>query len=695
MNATFPKQAAHPNGIHNQNVASDGAFVNQQNAANYGDTTFHYGDTYHVNQGDPPQRKFDVALNFLAGGMPRGAESLLDELVRGGHHSTKLAYYYALASLGDRSLNDIDKGVHDKFVTACKIAEEFGPDEWRAALDAMRQFVTAMWQEPPDVDTVQGTIAGLEALPSPRRDEITRHLRMIIDGAAQDSLDGTGERIATERLQGNRAGRAWKFFEPRPAPPRKFEHPRTRSADDTAWIQVGGGALGLLIGVGLLIGGIVEAPITAVSIPLLAIGGYMVLRFGTQQARQAAWRQRKDLEHGYSYVPKQPTDLWRWGSAKFIQEIQQRVDARFREVERRDRGSWETASRGVQEHLKYRLIVLYGGIQTPAAAVDWLIRWHAQQAHAKWRAGTLFAYRSQSASQNQTDTTRLWAGCAIAVLGLFFLLAGGSVVAALFIGVGGYFARTGAAAITFAPWIDAQLRAENEQLFADEQRAYEAWNRELIDRPTDAEMARWLDLDKAYLKIRALKRYGWTSRDLAAHVVMTERYRRATRAKVSHGPPRYSAYVVFVFLLTRHGVREIEFDLDFLTGAVWEERRISFQYDALASARVAEASTRTTNTGRNPEQDQNVAADIASVRRLEFRLTLVNQEAIKVVPENFREPTDTNTEGDTQLMATALQSSGIASALHVLEAVAAEGHDWISREEERRRRASRDWLDVM
>jgi hypothetical protein len=100
-------------GIHKHNVASQGAFVSQQNAAHYGDTTFHYGDTYHVNQGDPPERKLQVAVNFLAGSLPRRAELLLDELVRAGHHSTRLAYYYALATLGDRSLNDIDKVVHD------------------------------------------------------------------------------------------------------------------------------------------------------------------------------------------------------------------------------------------------------------------------------------------------------------------------------------------------------------------------------------------------------------------------------------------------------------------------------------------------------------------------------------------------------------------------------------------------------
>ena len=66
-------------------------------------------------------------------------------------------------------------------------------------------------------------------------------------------------------------------------------------------------------------------------------------------------------------------------------------------------------------------------------------------------------------------------------------------------------------------------------------------------------------------------------------------------------------------------------------------------------------------------------------------------EQISVVAEGFEGLTDESVENEAMLQRLALESSGIAGALHVLEAVSAEGRDWIVREQERRRRRSEDW----
>jgi hypothetical protein len=156
---------------------------------------------------------------------------------------------------------------------------------------------------------------------------------------------------------------------------------------------------------------------------------------------------------------------------------------------------------------------------------------------------------------------------------------------------------------------------------------------------------------------------------------------------------RYSRYVILVFLLTHSGVREIEVDLDFLKADVHDERRTSFRYDALSAARVAEVGVRYADGWHYQilNGDNAVLQQMQSVRKRAFRLTLVSGEQISVVAEGFEGLTDESVENEAMLQRLALESSGIAGALHVLEAVSAEGRDWIAREQERRRRRSEDW----
>jgi hypothetical protein len=153
--------------------------------------------------------------------------------------------------------------------------------------------------------------------------------------------------------------------------------------------------------------------------------------------------------------------------------------------------------------------------------------------------------------------------------------------------------------------------------------------------------------------------------------------------------------VVLVFLLTASGVREVKVDLDFLEGEVHNERRNAFRYESLASASVSETGVRVANDRRFVVQTTNdqEPLEVERLRSRTFRLTLVSGEDITVVVENFKGLSDPVLENESELLNIALQSSGVAAALHILEAVAAEGPDWISREQERRKRWSDNWND--
>ena len=130
-------------------------------------------------------------------------------------------------------------------------------------------------------------------------------------------------------------------------------------------------------------------------------------------------------------------------------------------------------------------------------------------------------------------------GVAVASGGLLALLSAGAVGTALFLGLGGFFLGKGLLGVLALPQANRHAQREADRLYEEETHAYDDWVAQLADRPTDAEMARWLAMDKAYLKAAALRRLRLADHDLVAHIVMTEGAPGAMRARVLHGPPRY------------------------------------------------------------------------------------------------------------------------------------------------------------
>ncbi|HWO63104.1 MAG TPA: hypothetical protein VNO31_24035 [Umezawaea sp.] len=680
----------------NQNSVSDNGQVGQQIGVNFGDTAFHrYETIYNFTHADPPERKEKVALNHLEGGNPRFAESILGELMRNGYATTERAYYFALAVLSDRSLNEIDRAEYEDFLVACNAALHLPVDGWSVALNVVRQFMSCMWRrELAGSEELKKALEAFGGLPTARQAEITRHLRMILGGVVQERLDVVDvQRVVAERLQPNRAGRAWKFFQPEPAEPRPVTLAAPAIPQET-WFKVVGGAFALLLGVLVLLSG-VGGVVSFLAVPPLAAGGFLVVSNGVERAQRSLRRRRLDYEHGVPYLQRHANSPGHWVSTAFVEDVFNRVEACFRATRPHVAGDWMGDTAGLREYLKGRFVHLYGNAQVTPASINWLIRWHAKQVAKAWLAGTLYAY--QAADQGPSRTTPLYrVGVGVSAFGLLVLLASGAGGAAVFIAVGGYFGATGVIALLAARRDHEEARANCLRQYEDEKLAYENWVRELADRPTDAEMGRWLDLDKAFLKTAALRRFSLDNRDLVGYVVMTEGAPKAMRARVPHGPPRFSEYVVLVFLLTKSGVREVEVDLDFLTGASKDERRTSFRYEHLVSARVSEVGVRYANDQRvivEPGEQQG-PLEIEKVRSRALRLTLVSGQEITVVAANFAGLTDGDVEQESELVRIALLTSGIAGALNILEAVAAEGADWIAREQERRERRSRDWHDA-
>ncbi|MGW6444089.1 hypothetical protein [Lentzea sp. NPDC055074] len=670
----------------NHNVAEPGATVGQQNAVNYGDTAFHVEAIYQVNHGDPPERRNDVARNFLAAGVPRQAERLFGDLLRDGHVTTQRAYYYALSVVSGRSCGEVGGELFKNVRDARKIAQSLPDDAWQEAFTVVWRLlhlvrgVTGAHRPRENVDEL---LAAFGSLHPDRQDEITQHLATIQDGVTQAALENVySHRVVSQRMSNSRVQRAWKFFEPEPAPPRPYIAAETKP-EQRNWLPVIFGGFAAFLGLTSSFAG-TSLPGVLLALPLVIGGAIVMVHHGAWRAGAAMWSQiRMSQVVSPPYQPE-PRSPGHWVSTAFVEEIHRIVDTRFSEARPHVAGDWPGYTGGIRAHLKRRFVDLYGNAQVSAGAVSWLARWHAGKVAEGWSTNALF---HTSVRSPERDTALYRVGVGVAIAGLVVLVFAGGAGAAIFLGPGCFFTANGLTKIRGLRKMSSLARAHDEQIFAAETQAYEEWVRVLADRPSDAEMARWLSMDKVCLKNDLVRRNNLSTHDLVTHVVMTEGADGARRARVPHGPPRFSHYEVQIFLLTRSGVRETRVQLNFLTGEARNERRNLFRYDALASASVSEVGMRATRgVGEG-------AREVERLRSRRFRLTLVNGRDITVVAENFRNANDSVLEDETELFLVATQTSGIDAALPILEAVAAEGSDWIDREQERRDRWSREWYE--
>jgi hypothetical protein len=115
--------------------------------------------------------------------------------------------------------------------------------------------------------------------------------------------------------------------------------------------------------------------------------------------------------------------------------------------------------------------------------------------------------------------------------------------------------------------------------------------------------------------------------------------------------------VIWLFLITRHGVREVGAQLNFLKAATNGQERNNFRFDAVSSMGV------TIN---------NQARHI-----LELTLTNGPSRTFRIAdssPESASKSDETDSSTDLDL-----DAAGFSHTLHVLEGIAAEGKSWINR----------------
>jgi hypothetical protein len=666
------------------NQAADHATVGAQIGTLHGNAY-----VYQTAPTATPEHRFRVAVNYLQGGSPGEARRRILEVVHEHRlSSAEVAYFWALSVLSGRSLVGLGDQDMEHLEQAFAMADRHPSGQWWRATMTLRSLVSALLEigpgSPPDA--LDHALRDYSVLDYTYRQDIERHLSLILSGVAQDYIESlNAPQIRAERVGGDRTVRVPKFFEADPAEP-IVKAARPTSVESTWLPLIGGGVLGLF-GAVLLAAAVGESSVVAaIGVFLLLAGGtYAVIRHGLERAFLNRWRAAKEAE--FTTGTRVPFTGPGGNSLRrdFGETVTAYVNAAFAEQQPPDqpaRDAFWRDTHGLRTALHGDLIDLYGHRGVRAEAVRWLVYHHADRIGRSWRDGTLDDFRRKHRTA-ALPPAFLGGLAALAVAGAVVLatMSGTTacmlVVAAPMLFFGGRFAQQGGVALYGERRQIAMDNAEFVERWNGEHEAHRRWVAWLADRPTDVEMGRWLSLDLAFFKREVMGEYRLTNRDLLVHLALTEAAPGSSRARDVGGPFRHSAYTVLLFLLTEGGVRQVRVRLDTVTGNFSAERRTTFRYDAIGSVQVTEAGVR--------HDDGQLGQKI--VTRQVFQLALVNGQSIRVLLDDFAdESIDYLWENPEKLAELALDAAGVTSALRVLEAIAADGREWIALERQRLRR---------
>jgi hypothetical protein len=619
--------------------------------------TIHGGvhNYYHVPADATPQEKADIALRYLESGQATTARRLLSEVVVHLDDEPRIWFHWLLAFFSGRTLWELSAEDQASLRSArVRIAELDQDTRWSRGSRAIFRLVDVTMSHTEEGEAISAALADLDQLDEAEHRDVLRHLERVLQGPLKDAVWHQGLAEATvDRVAGRRRDRVWKFFEPAPAAPRTRP---VRPAAATAEFRALAGlvmvaalaALGSLGWLGLRRGD--ASALVAVMVCLGAAGVALIngadWRFRIER-RRTADRALRTLR-----VAAPPR-----GFAGKVDRLYARYTKRYA-PEEADRPSWYAETDGPILRLRDELVEVYREARIPPGRVRWLIRFQVRELKREWADGTLAEQR------RRWDVPAHVKGAVVAgIVIAFAALAWAAQSAARQDPLP---ALGALAASVVAGWIAAALgirimaenrRVEVETVERQERMTtywfeFQRWRHLLDDRPTDIEMAQWLDCDRRILLQEAIRVYKLRWSDVSAYASLEARGARSERARAENGPWRYSRYKLLVFLLTPDGVRQIAVELDFARGTFHDWQRTNYRYDAVAAARVT------------------VHDDGA--RR--FQLFLVNGVGIELAVTEAAQAVVG--EDDGILAEGAQDTTGLRNTLFVLEGVAAEGRNW-------------------
>lgn len=645
------------------NVAQDNASVGVQAEAIHGNVY-----NYQLPPDASPEEIFRVGIAYLDARIPDQARRHIEEAVARGYDTDEVRFHRLLALLSGRTLRQLGNEDLNQLAAICRdISHVSGNGEWTAGLRSILRLLTSL--NAADNDLI---VKELDELRPRQRNKILDHLGVLLEGPVEDEMwRRTVERARQEQMAGDRANRIWMFFHPEPAGPRvRNVQPISLSARDSILAVLG--AIIFVIAVGNI--GWLVLPLGQL-LPALAyltaVAGIAAIMVGGTDRHFR--RERLRMKEAQFLPPRQRQSAPPGGFARDVDRLFDRYFGRY--VPRgTDRSYWLEQTTGIRRHLRDELVELYREQRINAERIAWLVRHLVAEVRRRWENNTLTAHRVDLRVPLRT-TALYWSGLAAVVLAAFWVVpaavrtapADGTGWSLLAIASGVAGAKAWFRGIAEQRRVKAD-QAELDQEYARRYAAFQRWKQRLSRKPSDAEMAAWLECDRKILVDETMRHYRLRASQVISHAFIEAPATSYKRGRVRRGPWRYSRYRLLLFLLTDDGVRQVDIDLDFQNASASRTQRLNYRFDAVAAVRI-----------------QGVTG-----QRQTFELTLVNGEPISVPVTDSSAETPSGEDPRTLSQVT-LDASGLVHTLNVLEGIAAEGKAWIRHQ---RRRADERLVEV-
>ncbi|MEU1755987.1 hypothetical protein ABZ436_25470 [Micromonospora matsumotoense] len=633
------------------NIAQDDAHVDVQAGVVHGDINF-----YRLSSDPSPEEQFAFALRYLRARVRDRARGLIEKAVAGGYVTTEVQFYRLIALLSGRTLRQLAPEELDRLTAICTGLHELDDhDEWSTGLNVIIRLLA-----PIGTTETELVVKEIDALHQRQRDEIYGHLEALLEGAMQEVMWQKAVALAgLQRTEGDRFDRIWKFFHPTPAQPRTLPvQPSAVALRDRLLAGAGAGLftlaamqLILLVVARGTFGPILGLLFGMVGLAAFCVGGadrhYRTTRLRAKEARVRTppQRRREAPERGF---------------ARAVDRLFDRYFSRY-VPQGTDRAYWLDQTSGIRRHLRDEVVQLYREQRIDAGRIAWLVRYLVGDVRQQWEQDTLTGYRQQLRTPPMTKLFHI-GGLALLVVGSLWAVP--AAMAESPIAGAGWILL---ALVSAVPAVRSSFRivAERRRVVDDQAEkdsegaarwaAYDRWCRRLSDKPTDTEMAAWLECDRKVLVDQAMRQYRLRPSHVIAHAFIEAPAPSCKKARYPQGPWRYSRYRLLLFLLTDDGVRQANIELDFETGASSATQRLNYRFDAVAAVRI----------------------DGIATRQQSFELTLFNGEPISI---RVSEPDDETLQADesaSRIAELSLDAAGLSHTLHVLEGVAAEGKEWV------------------
>ncbi len=637
------------------NVAEDWATVGLQAETIHGDVY-----SYVIRQDAPAKEKYEVGVRYLDGGVPSAALPLIERAIAEGHDTSEVRFYWLLALISGRTFRQFSPEDTVQLDRLRQHPAVRGNDPWAEGMRVILRLLDSLRQ--PGADPVP-FIAALDDLPSCQKGPVLRHLDVFLKGPLGDHVWQLEYKAALDGMHAReRDKRVGLFFMPSPAEPlARQPTPAAVSARDGATAFASATVFVIaLINIGWQL--IQHASIGGVLGYVVGCAGCCL---ATARWVEFRWQARQRATYGQLFAPVTRSEAPAGG---FAGRVDHRFDYYFavRVPYGTDRADWLAATAGMRRQLRDEIVEIYRERRVRAERLDWLIRYEVEELARRWRNGTFYATADEFHVKPTARTTRsvgvtcMVLGGLLAAWSLLNADPAGGLVALAIIAVSGYHAERRWTGMALERRRAAADEAESQRKLAERKAAYEEWRNKLANtKPSDQEMAAWLDCDKKIILESALQHYGLKRSDVISYAFLETPGASYKRASVRNGPWRYTQYKVLVFLLTEDGIRQATFDLRTRDGDVRPLDRRSYRYDSIASVQASV-----------PRGDYQQT----------FDLHLVNGQTISfrvADPIAQWSPDDT----DAEALSNATQdATGLRNTLRILEGVAADGKEWIARE---------------